>query len=73
MSEKKYCEDCKWFSGRPDWCCNPAESKSEFVRRRVPVNYCEVERSNDGRCGPEGKLFERKRSFWRDLFSFWSV
>lgn len=71
--EKKLCEDCKWLSCGRDWCCNPVGSKYEFVRRRDLVDYCFVERSKDGRCGPEGKLFEKKRSFWREMFSFWSM
>lgn len=72
MTQKRYCEDCKWHSANPDWCCNSVGTSYEFVRRSKLVEYCEAVRAEDGRCGPEGKLFEKKRSFWRDLFSFWN-
>jgi hypothetical protein len=84
MSERKYCEDCKWFvDGHGfympfDRCCNPiaVEDGQVSLARRQHFVKCIDARMPDAACATPGKLFEprpapilkAKRSLWERIF-----
>lgn len=76
----KYCKDCKHFERYPsndlryvleNSICNRVYSTNEDPVVGVytfPVyNTANHERSDDERCGPDAKYFERKRK-WLSIF-----
>ena len=66
------CKDCKWcYTHSLRWhakCRHPKQTVFNPVdgERRTMVD-CYQER-NDGRCGPKGKLFEKKVPLLKRLF-----
>lgn len=70
MTPRKFCEDCRFFSGspaRPDIaeCMIPRADEAVLMvsRQAKPTaRHCAIERSHndDDSCGPDAKWFEAK-------------
>lgn len=72
MRREDFCRNCRWrttYRGG-DYCSHP-----DVVVFNAVVGYehhkCELERSEEGQCKPEGRLFEKvpSLSWWQRLCS----
>lgn len=60
MTDKPvFCVDCAYFLGH-FICSSPFEQRHDLVTGEVIHVAAEFQRSDEGKCGPEGKLFEPK-------------
>jgi len=72
---EKLCKNCKYhyFEYGQHRCHRPVASKTNLITGEVEVKprylFCEIERSHDFKdyCGPEGKFWTSRKSFWEGL------
>ncbi len=72
---EKLCKNCKYhyFEYGQHRCHRPVASKTNLITGEVEVKprylFCEIERSHDFKdyCGPEGKFWTPRKSFWEGL------
>lgn len=63
------CRDCRWCW--PWWrAVRPLQHEDMCAHRGVNIP-CGVERKHGLMCGPSGKLFEPRRSWWQRLRDRW--
>jgi hypothetical protein len=72
MSDRKYCEDCRWFVDGHGYympyarCSNPIaveqHAKVNLVHKTTHMAACMEARDADGACGVEARLFELRQA-----------
>ena len=72
---EKFCKDCNYhyYAYGHHRCNRPVQSKTDLVTGKPEIKssylFCESERSHDFNdyCGPEGKFWTPRKSFWERL------